>query len=64
MKLHYFGLIFILTLFNCKKDANTGEENFAYLGGEIINPYTNFVVLLKADKLIDTIKLDNKNRFI
>jgi len=64
MKLHYLGLIFILTLFNCKKDGKSGDENYAYLGGEIINPNTNFVVLSKADMVIDTIKLDNRNRFI
>ena len=64
MKLHYLSLIFILTLLSCKKDGNSSEDNYAYLGGEIINPNTNFVILYKTDVVIDTIKLDERNRFI
>lgn len=64
MKLHFLSLLVILTLFNCKKDGNNSEDNYAYLGGEIINPNSDFVVLLKYDVVIDTIKLDSKNRFL
>ena len=56
MKLHYLSFIFILTLLSCKKDGNSSEDNYAYLGGEIINPNTNFVILYKTDVVIDTIK--------
>lgn len=64
MKLHFINLLIILLLFNCKNDGNNSEGNYAYLGGEIINPNSDFVVLLKHDVVIDTIKLDNKNRFL
>ena len=64
MKLHFLSLLVILTLFNCKKDGNNSEDNYAYLGGEIMNPNGDFVVLLKSDAVIDTIKLDNRNRFL
>ncbi|TGV01006.1 TlpA family protein disulfide reductase [Flavivirga rizhaonensis] len=40
------------------------EDNYAYIGGEIINPAANYVVLLKSDTTIDTIKLDDRNRFL
>ncbi|WP_372756472.1 TlpA family protein disulfide reductase [Mariniflexile sp.] len=53
-----------LILFNCKKDGNNSEDNYAYLGGEIINPNSDFVVISKSDVVIDSIKLDNKNRFL
>lgn len=64
MKLNYLGLLILLTLFGCKNDYNSAEGNYAYLGGEIINPNNDFVVLSKDDVVIDTIKLDNRNRFI
>ena len=64
MKLYFLGLITLLTLFNCKKDGNNSEDNYAYLGGEIMNPNSDFVVLSRAEEVIDTILLDHKNRFI
>ncbi|MBP0902259.1 TlpA family protein disulfide reductase [Mariniflexile gromovii] len=64
MKLHILGLLVILTLFNCKNDGNNSADNYAYFGGEIMNPNGDFVVLLKSDEVIDTIKLDNRNRFL
>lgn len=64
MKLYFLGLITILTLFNCKKDGNNSEDNYAYLGGEIMNPNSDFVILSKANEVLDTIKLDNRNRFL
>lgn len=64
MRLHYLSLLIIVTLFNCKKEGNNSEDNYAYLGGEIMNPNSDFVVISKADVIIDTIKLDNRNRFL
>ena len=64
MKLYFLSTLIILTLFNCKKDGNHTEDNYAYFGGEIMNPNNDFVVLSKSDELIDTIKLDSRNIFI
>ncbi|WP_132218362.1 TlpA family protein disulfide reductase [Mariniflexile fucanivorans] len=64
MKLHFLSLLVILTLFNCKKDGNNAEDNYAYFGGEIMNPNSDFVVILKSDVVVDTIKLDKRNRFL
>jgi hypothetical protein len=64
MKLHFLSLLIISTLFNCKNDGNNSEGNYAYLGGEIINPNSDFVVLSKSDVVIDTIELDSKNKFL
>lgn len=64
MKFHLLSLLLIITLFNCKNDSNNAEDNYAYLGGEIMNPNSDFVIILKADLVIDTVKLDNRNRFL
>ncbi|MFP4845848.1 thioredoxin-like domain-containing protein [Winogradskyella sp. PE311] len=50
--------------FGCKtNDANTGD--FAYLGGEIVNPKNKNVILYNTEgKVVDSFKLDSNNRFI
>lgn len=50
--------------FGCKKNTNEANNNVAYFGGEIINPNNDFVVLSKSESVIDTIKLDGRNRFM
>ena len=60
MKPFYYFIVIALVIFSCKKD----KDNFAFIGGEITNPYTDFVVISKADSVLDTISLDKNNRFI
>lgn len=64
MKLYFSIIIIVITFLGCKKDTPNADLNYAYLGGEIINPTTNFVVLSKDEVVIDTVKLDVRNRFI
>lgn len=64
MKLYINIIVISLLLFGCKKNANEADGNIAYLGGEIINPNNNFIVLSKSEAIIDTIKLDGRNRFM
>lgn len=64
MKLYVSILLVILTLLGCKKDKSDTEINYAFIGGEIINPTTNYVVLFKSETTVDTIKLDGRNRFL
>ncbi|WP_395046675.1 TlpA family protein disulfide reductase [Flavobacterium sp.] len=53
----------ITLLCSCKQE--TKEEGYkAYFGGEIINPNSKFVLLCKDNEVIDTIVLDDKNRFL
>jgi hypothetical protein len=35
-----------------------------YFGGKIINPKTKFIVLCSNDKIIDTLRLNNRNKFL
>jgi hypothetical protein len=40
------------------------ELTGAWLGGEIVNPNSNHIILTKNEKVIDTITLDENNRFL
>ncbi|WP_142786280.1 hypothetical protein [Changchengzhania lutea] len=64
MKIYYTLLLLILTVFSCKNEVDTLEENYAYLGGKIINPNTDYVILSKSDATIDTLFLDANDRFM
>ena len=52
------------TVFGCQfKGGNTSDS--AYLGGEIINPKNNSVILYNTNgQVLDSITLDANNRFI
>ncbi|HCE55532.1 MAG TPA: hypothetical protein DER05_11290 [Lutibacter sp.] len=60
MKYIIVGILVFLML-GCKK---TGERNVTYFGGQIINPETNYVLLLKDEKVLDTLLLDENNQFL
>ncbi len=64
MRLYIYTILIILTLLSCKKDGSLAEGDIAYFGGEIINPNNNFIVLSRSEIIVDTIKLDGRNRFI
>lgn len=56
------SIIALTSLTSCKKTFDS--NNFvAYFGGEIINPQNNYVLFFKDDALLDTIYLDENNRF-
>ncbi|WP_242206245.1 TlpA family protein disulfide reductase [Aestuariivivens insulae] len=64
MKFYIGLLILAITCFGCKKDTRSSDRNYAYFGGQVINPKSNFVVLYKSENVLDTILLDGNNRFI
>lgn len=64
MKLYLSFLLIFTAFLSCKKNDNKAAINYAYIGGEIINPNTNYIVLSKDETTIDTIKLDGRNRFL
>ena len=57
-------LLMALSFVSCKDDTKEKDDNYAYLGGEIINPRKNFVIFSKSDEILDTLKLDANNRFL
>jgi len=54
-----YTLFLLVLLSSCAKD----EDYSAYFSGEVINPHTRYVLFSKGNKVIDTLKLDNHNRF-
>jgi hypothetical protein len=51
----------VISIVACKTENNSCGQ--AYFGGEIINPANNHVVLHDDSSIIDTLYLDNENRF-
>ena len=63
MKHFYYLILFFLSFFGCKENNSFSDDN-AFLGGEIVNPKTDFVIVNNpAEKTTDTIALDESNRF-
>lgn len=59
------NIVFILVsfvLFSCNEKKNL-EDN-SWIGGQIINPKSDYVILYKGENVIDSIKLDANNYFI
>ena len=59
----YFSLLFSFVLFfGCNDDH---KENYTtYFGGQIINPKSDKVFISKDDKVIDSAKLGDNNKFL
>lgn len=56
-------LILLVTLvFNCESETETSCGQ-AFIGGEIVNPVNDYLVLYDNTSPIDTLYLDNNNRF-
>ncbi|WP_439128258.1 hypothetical protein [Polaribacter sp.] len=57
----YIPLLILVLTASC---ADSNKNKATFFGGKIINPKTKYVVLFAMDKVIDTILLDNKNKFL
>ncbi|GAA4973772.1 hypothetical protein [Algibacter aquimarinus] len=64
MKLYLYIILSSIILLGCKKTTNDTDGEIAYLGGEIINPNNRYIILSKAESVVDTIDLDGRNRFM
>jgi hypothetical protein len=54
-------ILIITSIFGCKENENSCGQ--AFFGGEIINPYNDYVTLNKGGTTMDTLYLDENNRF-
>ncbi len=63
-KIKFFSLFLplIALLSSCKSEFK-GCEHIAYFGGEVVNPNNPYVLFCKDNEVIDTLKLDENNRF-
>ncbi len=50
-------------MFSCSS-SDKKEDKGAWIGGEIVNPITEHVILTKNDRVLDTVMLDENNRFL
>jgi len=57
-----FYLIFGITLTSCNEEFKKNDYT-AYFGGEVINPSSDYVLLLKNNEVVDTLFLDENRRF-
>ena len=56
------SLLLVLALF-LACDSNAGKADKAYLGGQIVNPSGNFILLSRKGKQADTVFLNEQGRF-
>ncbi|WP_323787768.1 hypothetical protein [Psychroserpens sp.] len=63
MKFYLYSFLSILLIFSCKNSSST-QGDYAYFGGEIINPNNNYITLSDTSGGKDTIYLDKRNRFL
>jgi hypothetical protein len=63
MKKLIFLTFISFLLISCGGEVKN-ELTGAWLGGEIVNPNSNHIILTKNEKVIDTISLDENNRFL
>ena len=62
MKYYYFLIIsFAFIVAGCTDEPE--ESNTVYIGGQINNPETDYVIISKENETIDTLYLDGKNQF-
>lgn len=57
------GAIPILLLIFSACDDSSSEKNYAVIGGEIVNPTSQYVVIKNKGQILDSIPLDQRNRF-
>ncbi len=60
MKYFYFFILIGILFIGCKTQP---EDTSIYIGGEIVNPKSDVVLLMQKDKIIDSIPLKKNNTF-
>ena len=49
--------------FSCQEEKKANLNGNAFFGGEIVNPNSPYVVILKNNTVVDSLYLDKDNRF-
>ncbi|MEY8848663.1 TlpA family protein disulfide reductase [Psychroserpens sp. XS_ASV72] len=61
---HFAFITFLAFVLVSCGNTDSAKGNYAYFGGEIINPSNNYVTLSRVSGGKDTIYLDDNNRFV
>ena len=56
-------LILLCVFYSCDK-SSTSDRGMTYVGGEVINPKMDMVILSKDNCIVDTLMLDDTNHFL
>lgn len=56
-------VLFCIAFISCNQNENRSSE-VTWIGGEIVNPKLDYVILLKDSKVLDTVYLDDDNFFL
>ncbi|OIQ29038.1 MAG: hypothetical protein BM564_07460 [Bacteroidetes bacterium MedPE-SWsnd-G2] len=62
MKLYTIPLLMLLSMFGCKH-VTTSTSDHIFIGGEIINPKNDYVLLYLSESNVDTLYMNEHNRF-
>jgi len=63
MKFYFYTLLSALCFISCE-NSNSTQGDYAFFGGEIINPSNNYITFNNTVGNRDTIYLDKNNRFL
>ena len=62
---HFIRIIVPIIVFSaCQDNDSSKKRDYTYIGGEIVNPNVDYVILFSEKGVGDTVKLDRNNRFI
>ena len=64
--MHLIKKLLLLFLFTSLISCNNNEEqcsDYSWIGGEIVNPITDYVLIYRNNHLLDTVRLDRRNFF-
>src|SRR5690606_4672541 len=59
----FLFLSFTTLLCSCNKKEIDINDFHAFFGGEVINPKSSYILFCKDNKIIDTLYIDNFNKF-
>lgn len=59
----FSGLLLGLIFTSCNDSSSKENNSQAFIGGQIMNPLSEYFILYKDNKPLDTVYLDTKNKF-
>lgn len=58
-----YVVISLIIALVCGSCSSSGKKDSAWVSGEIMNPESSYVIITKNNKVLDTVYLDDENRF-
>ncbi|RZS93518.1 TlpA family protein disulfide reductase [Aquimarina brevivitae] len=64
LKLLFLFITPLIFCFGCIGSNDTPKREYTYIGGEVVNPNADYIILFSERGIGDTVKLDTNNRFL